>query len=344
MIYLEKQVGILKNMRISFTGDAMRYMDHNTGYGQASENIYKAFKKLNIDCGFEIDNPDIEISFSDPWSHYWLNKNSYKIAYSAWESTDLDDKAIRVMKQADEIWGTSPWVKNVFEYLFPSKPVNFYKHGIDDRFIPKVRKEPHKPFTFLHIGEPASRKDAQLLTDSFVELFGNDANYRLVIKAARISTVKIKDKWGYNSSPSALYKNIVEINDFLTNEQLVGLYNLCDVFVYPSWGEGFGFQPLEALALGMPVISTDAWSDYKKYITCKIDSDLSVNTWKKIHPGFMYKPSKDSLKEQMLNVVKNYNQLAENTFKNAFKIHEEYDWLEVTKPIVSRLNEIYKKL
>jgi hypothetical protein len=58
----------------------------------------------------------------------------------------------------------------------------------------------------------------------------------------------------------------------------------------------------------------------------------------------MYKPSKDSLKEQMLNVVKNYNQLAENTFKNAFKIHEEYDWLEVTKPIVSRLNEIYKKL
>ena len=67
-------------MKISFTGDAMRYMDHNTGYGQASEMIYKTFKKMGIDCGFEIKNPDIEICFASPETHYWLNKNLQLIA------------------------------------------------------------------------------------------------------------------------------------------------------------------------------------------------------------------------------------------------------------------------
>jgi glycosyltransferase involved in cell wall biosynthesis len=331
-------------MRISFVGNAMRYMDRNTGYGQASEMIYRTFKKLGIDCGFEIENPDIEISFSSPEAHYFKSRASYKIAYTAWESTDLSPNAIKCMSEADEIWGTSPWVMNVFEYLFPAKPVFYYKHGIDERFVPKKRTEAHKPFTFLHIGEPSSRKDGQILGEAFVELFGGNPDYRLVYKASRINTVKVKDRWGYYSSPSSLYKNITCIDSFLTNEQLVGLYSLSDVFVYPSWGEGFGFQPLEALAMGMPVISTFDWADYKKYIPLKIEAELKKDPWQEIHPGFMYKPDKDSLKEQLLKSVENYEEISKETFKNAFLIHEEYDWVKVTEPVIQRLKEIYKNL
>jgi glycosyltransferase involved in cell wall biosynthesis len=322
----------------------MKYRDRNTGYGQASEMIYKTFEKMGIYCGFEIENPDIEICFSDPWNHYWLNKNSYKIAYSAWESTELDEKAYSVMNKADEIWGTSPWVKNIFEHIFPDKPVFYYKHGIDKRFFPKLRKERHKPFTFLHIGEPASRKDAQILCEVFIEMFGNDPEYRLVMKSAKMNTVKVKDNWGYDVSPSSLCKNIIEINDFLTNEQLIGLYSLCDVFVYPSWGEGFGFQPLEALAMGMPVISTGDWADYKKYIPFVIETELKSSPWKQIHPGFMYKPNKESLKLQILECIKNYESVAKKTFKKAFDIHEEYSWVKVTEPVVLRLSKIYDNL
>ena len=331
-------------MKISFTGDAMRYMDHNTGYGQASENIFKIFKKMGIDCGFEIQNPDIEICFASPETHYWLNKNSYKIAYTAWESTDLTDNGKEVMSEADEIWGTSPWVKNVFEHIFPNKPVFYYKHGINERFKPVLRKEEHKPFTFFHIGEPSSRKDAQMLVEAFIELFGDDENYRLVMKSSGMNTVKVKDRYGYTSSPMSLYKNIVDISSFLTNEQLVGLYTLCDVFVYPSWGEGFGFQPLEALAMGMPVISTYVWADYKKYIPFKIESELSTNPWQEVHPGYMFKPIKESLKEQMVLSTKDYEETCKQVFRNAFSIHEEYDWVEVTKPAIARLHEIYKKI
>ena len=329
-------------MKISFTGDAMRYMDKNTGYGQASIRIFESFKKLNIDCGFEIKNPDIEISFSSPEAHYWLNKNSYKIAYTAWESTDLNENAKEVMNQANEIWGTSPWVKNVFEYIFPDKPTFCYKHGIEERFKPYFKKDPGTPFTFLHIGEPSSRKDAQMVTEAFIELFGHDEKYRLIMKASRMNNVKIADKFGYYYSPSIIYKNIHCINDFLTDEQIVGLYKKSDVFVYPTWGEGFGLQPLEALAMGIPVICTVEWADYKKYVPFQVDSILSANPWPEIHQGYMLKPSKESLKEQMLKSVDTYKEVIKETFKKSFDIHEEYDWLKVTKPAIKRLNQIYK--
>ncbi len=42
---------------------------------------------------------------------------------------------------------------------------------------------------------------------------------------------------------------------FIPDEDMVDYYNLCDVFVMPSKGEGFGIVFLEALACGKPVIA-----------------------------------------------------------------------------------------
>lgn len=332
-------------MRISFTGDAMFFMDRNTGYGQAAEMIYKSFKKLGVDSGYQIENPDIEICFSNPGGHYWRESNTYHIAYSAWESTDLDWKAKRVMNQAHELWGTSKWVEGVWKNLFPNKPTWTYKHGIDARFKPMLRKTSHDPFTFLHIGEPSSRKDAQMLTECFIELFGNDKDYRLVLKSSGLNTVKVKDsKNGTWVSPSSIYKNIVCIDNFLTNEQIVGLYGICDVFVYPSWGEGFGFQPLEAQATGMPSITTVGWADYAQYVSFPVDSEYSYHPWNDVHHGLMLKPNRRNLKEQMVNAVNNYDEAVKEAFRNAFKIHEDYDWLEITKKTVEHLEDIYKNI
>ena len=43
---------------------------------------------------------------------------------------------------------------------------------------------------------------------------------------------------------------------FVSNEEKSALYRLADLFVYPSFYEGFGFPPLEALAAGTPVITS----------------------------------------------------------------------------------------
>lgn len=331
-------------MLISLTGPAFANMDIQLGYGQASYNIYQSMKALGVEVEIEAEKADIEICFSHPAEHVFYDPSSYKIVYSAWESTDLHPLWKKNMLKGDEIWATSDWVADVFKNLF-NKDIFVYKHGINSEWKPVLRKTSHKPFTFLHVGEPFARKDAQLVTETFIELFGNNPDYRLVLKSNGFNTVKVKDpKYGFITSPSSCYDNIITIDSVLTNEQMVGLHDLCDVFVYPSWGEGWGLQPMQALATGMPVISTDGWADYYKYVTWRIDSRYVNSPWQDMHPGMAMKPEKKSLKEQMQKCVEEYDSVLQQTFRNAFDIHREYDWIEVTKPAVARLKQIYANL
>jgi glycosyltransferase involved in cell wall biosynthesis len=46
----------------------------------------------------------------------------------------------------------------------------------------------------------------------------------------------------------------------VANEELVFLYNAAKLFVLPSFYEGFGLPPLEAMACGTPVIVSDTSS------------------------------------------------------------------------------------
>jgi len=48
----------------------------------------------------------------------------------------------------------------------------------------------------------------------------------------------------------------VVMTQFLPDAELNWLYNLADVFVFPSLYEGFGLPPLEALACGAPVAAS----------------------------------------------------------------------------------------
>ena len=47
---------------------------------------------------------------------------------------------------------------------------------------------------------------------------------------------------------------------YVSDTELVQLYNLCRLYVFPSWHEGFGLPALEAMACGAPVIGANTTS------------------------------------------------------------------------------------
>lgn len=330
-------------MQVSFTG-APEYMDRSVGYGEASNHIFNSFKKLGIECLVKSREPNIGISFIQPTA-YTFAKDQYKIGYTPWESTELLWGWATPLNQViDELWTTSEWNAEIFS-KHTNKPIFVYEHGIDDSWIPKKRElQKSRPFRFLHVGEPSYRKDAQMVVDAFIGLYGDDPNYELILKCGRINTTRVYDPntGEITGSPNAFYKNIQIIESELSVEQMNGLYDLCDAFVYPSWGEGFGFNPLQSMAKGIPTICTSGWATYARYITLPLDSKWWKSPWQTIHPGLMLKPDYSQLKEHMKDVVKNYDNYSELAYKNSFLVHKDYNWEKVSKPAVERLKKIQK--
>lgn len=76
----------------------------------------------------------------------------------------------------------------------------------------------------------------------------NKINQKLVIVG--------KKAWMYSEilSEAARYSTEIIFTDYVTDDDLVQLYNFADCFVYPSFFEGFGLPPVEAMACGTPVV------------------------------------------------------------------------------------------
>jgi len=52
----------------------------------------------------------------------------------------------------------------------------------------------------------------------------------------------------------------IVFTNYVPDEDLLALYNICDLFVFPSWHEGFGLPALEAMRCGAPVIGSNCSS------------------------------------------------------------------------------------
>lgn len=327
-------------MNISFSTPIVNLKSKN-GYGYAAKNIVKSLNDMGHFVPFQDPKSKVQLNFSQP-SHYKLHRNQYQISYTPWESTEIPDDWKYYMDACDEIWTTSNWCANVFEDN-GFKDVKVYPHGIDPMWIPKKRQD-DGIIKFLHIGEPAPRKAGQMVVDAFTHLFGNKEGYSLTLKVDSINTTRIYNNYldkNIIGLPNNIYNNINIINEVLDDESLVNLYQSHDVLVYPSYGEGFGFIPLQALATGMPTICTSGWAHYEKFLgPLKLKSELVESPWPFPHQGMVFEPNYKHLLETMRDVAINFNAYSGYYFAQSTKIHQEYNWLSLTE---KSFDHIFKK-
>lgn len=327
-------------MNISFFTPTINLKNSN-GYGYAGLNIVESLKSLGHEVPYSYPKAPVQLNFAQP-EHFKLHRNQYQIGYTPWESTVVPGRWKEYMDACDEIWTTSDWCANVFEDN-GFKNVRVYAHGIQDIWKPKRRQE-SDVIKFLHIGEPAPRKAGQMTVDAFVQLFGNNPKYSLTIKAYYSNTTRVFNNYidkQIIGTPDAIYKNIKIITEELSEEELLQLYYSHDVLVYPSYGEGFGFIPLQALATGMPTICTAEWAHYKKFLgPLALRSSYIDSPWPHPHEGKVLEPDYKHLLERMKDVAENFKAYSGYYFAQSPKIHEEYNWLQLTN---NAFTHIFKK-
>jgi glycosyltransferase involved in cell wall biosynthesis len=108
----------------------------------------------------------------------------------------------------------------------------------------------------LMVGDLQPRKNQQGLIAAFEELLRHEPQlpHHLVL-AGQDSWYASRVRHAARSSSAA---SRIHLTGFVPDDDLLDLYNGCDVFVFPSFYEGFGLPILEAMACGRAVACSDS--------------------------------------------------------------------------------------
>lgn len=146
----------------------------------------------------------------------------------------------------DKIFVTHLAAENIYKPMDKIKCKKFLKsnYSIDSNFI-------------LYVGGFSPRKNITGLIEAFSLLKGIYAqDLKLVIVGKQgISYEKYK-----NRAIELGIEDQVIFPGFIPLEHMPVFYNACETLVYPSFYEGFGLPPLEAMACGTPVIASNCTS------------------------------------------------------------------------------------
>jgi len=178
-----------------------------------------------------------------------------------------------VLRGAKRILAVSKFTKSEIEKLFaiPSQRIEVVYNAIDERFLRGQATEADRqilaerylvsyPF-LLYAGRISPHKNLVRIIEAFSALKAQlekrsppqYADLKLIIIGDELSKHPDLRRTVIRSG----VQNDVRFMGFVPIEMLRLFYNAAKVFVFPSLYEGFGLPPLEAMALGTPVVTSN---------------------------------------------------------------------------------------
>jgi len=174
-------------------------------------------------------------------------------------------------------------------------------YGVDlARFAIRSRPDEKRPFRFLFAGLVSARKGIPLLHEAWKTLAAKNAELWIVGPVSPTAP----SAWLDGAGTKFLGK--------VSNAELADIMAESDVFVFPSYFEGFALVLLEAMASGLPVITTTATAG-PDIVT--EDGDGFI-----IEPGHL-----DALVEAMRFCLENRDRVTEMG-ANARRTAERFSW------------------
>jgi glycosyltransferase involved in cell wall biosynthesis len=234
------------------------------------------------------------------------------------------------VKNADIIIADSHSTKeDIIEFFkVDEKKIKVIHLGVESRFRPisnvegyRIRNNLPKKM-ILNIGTLEPRKNVVALIKAFKRLLERGfKDYILVIAGER--------GWLYKrifeEIKSSGMEQSIRFLGVVDDGELPMLYNCADLFVYPSLYEGFGLPPLEAMACGIPIITSN---------TSSLPEVVG-------NAGIMIDPSDiESLSEEMYRVLKD-KELRHRMSRDGLKRSKMFTWEKTVNNVLGVYNEVF---
>ncbi|OQA52450.1 MAG: Mannosylfructose-phosphate synthase [candidate division WS2 bacterium ADurb.Bin280] len=173
----------------------------------------------------------------------------------------------------------------------------------------------------LHVGTLEPRKNLNFLIDVFFEVIKDPKNKNLSL------VITGKKGWYYEG----LFEKVEKLNlkdkviftGYIDEKDKAALYQGAKIFTFPSLYEGFGLPPLEAMACGVPVISSDTSS------MPEVIGDA----------GILISPRKKSAWIEAITKLNRDSSLYREMQKKNIEQVSKFDWKQTARKTI----EIYEK-
>ena len=229
-------------------------------------HVTSLFEGFTDDAVTSISKKDSDTHFSVAVTLYDLIPFIFRDPYlNNPEAALWYDEKLNHLKRADLFLGISrSSVNDAIKYLdIPKNKCINISSDVDEKFkklkISQAQEKSvrekynlNKPFV-MNGGGIDHRKNIEGLIRAYSKLsVVIRKNHQLVI----VCSVEEETKFKLMNLGSALGMRTDELvlTGYVPDEDLVVLYNICSLFIFPSWYEGFGLPILEAMRCGAPVI------------------------------------------------------------------------------------------
>jgi glycosyltransferase involved in cell wall biosynthesis len=167
--------------------------------------------------------------------------------------TRFTEQARRAAENSDLIIAVSEFTASQVSSLlqFDSSRIRVVPHGVRQ---PTMQSGSQRENLILFVGALQIRKNVIGLIEAFERLSGDKDPWRLVLAGAPsgYQADRILDR-----IEKSTCRDRIEIAGYVSQSELETLYSRASIFALPSLDEGFGIPVLEAMAHGVPVVTSN---------------------------------------------------------------------------------------
>jgi len=242
---------------------------------------------------------------------------------------------IKGLKKADRIITVSNYSKSeIIKYLdYPEKKIDVIYNGLDHNEF-KVLKDnkavlrkygvSERNSLILFVGTEEPRKNLLRIIKSIGKISKKNNNITLLKVGTPLNIDRRHELKTYIKKLGL--ENNVKFLDYVSEKDLIKIYNSVDFLVLPSLYEGFGFPALEAMACGCPVITSNTTS------LPEVVGDAAIT----INPYNI-----DQLAEAMYKLLKN-NETRKKLIKKGLKRAKLFTWKKASEETLKIYDEMLK--